>query len=319
MKLIRPSTEILCPSGYHVNDIYRFITQVAYTCYKTDKPITNDSAKEFVNRLVKSGHMAMLEHGTVYLRIPYSFIHRAFHPGLVSKYINNKYTKVNIGSDIFDGLDSGGNVQIVPYAYITTNMRAVIENHWEDDLIKYICEPCQGHDIRRTVKFITDRGVSHELVRHRNFSFAQESTRYCNYSKDKFGNEITFIEPTWYDMATDKQKQLFNDFLSVSEEAYMALLDKWENRVPDRRYKTKLYGNPLTPQQARQVLPNALKTEIVLTAFESDWVHFFNLRALGLTGKPHPDMLNLAEPLFSQFLEKFPTFTKKFNEVHSKL
>lgn len=302
MKLIRPSTEILCPSGYHVNDIYRFITQVAYTCYKTDKPITNDSAKEFVNRLVNSGHMAMLEHGTVYLRIPYSFIHRAFHPGLVSKYLNNKYTKVNIGSEIFDGLDSDGHVQIVPYAYITTNMRVVMENHWEEDLVKYICEPHQGHDIRRTVKFITDRGVSHELVRHRTFSFAQESTRYCNYSKDKFGNEITFIEPTWYDEAHISIKNDFNTFLIDSEKAYFNLIN-----------------NQYTPQQARQVLPNALKTEIVLTAFESDWVHFFNLRALGLTGAPHPDMLNLAEPLFSQFLEKFPTFAKKFNEIHSKL
>lgn len=302
MKLIRPSTEILCPSGYHVKDIYRFITKVAYTCYKTDKPITNDSAKEFVNRLINSGHLAMLEHGTVYLRIPYSFVHRAFHSGLVSKYINNKYTKVNIGSEIFDGLDSAGYVQIIPYAYITTNMRVVMENHWEDDLIKYICEPCQGHDIRRTVKFITDRGVSHELVRHRVFSFAQESTRYCNYSKDKFGSELTFIEPTWYDEAGPTIKSSFESLLKHSEDAYLDLLN----------YQ-------YTPQQARQVLPNALKTEIVLTAFESDWVHFFNLRALGLTGKPHPDMLNLTEPLFSQFLEKFPTFTKKFNEVHSKL
>ena len=279
MKLIRPSTEILCPSGYNMEDIYRFITKVAYTCYKTDKPITNDSAKEFVNRLVNSGHLAMLEHGTVYLRIPYSLIHRAFHPGLVAKYINNKYTKVNIGSEIFDGLDN-----------------------WEDDLVKYICEPHRGHDIRRTVKFITDRGVSHELVRHRVFSFAQESTRYCNYSKDKFGSELTFIEPTWYDQAHISIKNDFNTFLINSEEAYFNLLN-----------------NQYTPQQARQVLPNALKTEIVLTAFESDWVHFFNLRALGLTGAPHPDMFNLAEPLFSQFLEKFPTFTKKFNEVHSKL
>jgi thymidylate synthase (FAD) len=136
------------------------------------------------------------------------------------------------------------------------------------------------------------------------FSFAQESTRYCNYSKEKFGNELTCIEPSWYDTATDDQKQLFNDFLSVSEEAYMALLDKWENRIPDRRYKTKLRGNPLTPQQARQVLPNALKTEICMTGFQKDWVHFFDLRLRGLTGAPHPDMKRLAALLYAEFAKQ---------------
>ena len=130
-----------------------------------------------------------------------------------------------------------------------------------------------------------------EIVRHRVMSFAQESTRYCNYGKDKFGNEVTFIKPTWYSIVSDEQKEAFDDFLSISEEAYMALLDKWENRTPDKRYKTKFKGNPLTPQQARQVLPNALKTEIVVTGFESDWEHFFELRTAGAA---HPDIRKLA-------------------------
>ena len=140
-----------------------------------------------------------------------------------------------------------------------------------------------------------------EIVRHRVMSFAQESTRYCNYGKDKFGNEVTFIEPTWYNMVTNEQREAFDDFLSISEEAYMALLDKWENRTPDKRYKTKFKGNPLTPQQARQVLPNALKTEIVVTGFESDWEHFFSLRSpkAGAQGA-HPDIAKLADELYEK-------------------
>ena len=300
MQLIRPSFEILEPNGYKLKDIKRFITLVAYTCYKTEKTITNDSASTFVDGLIKSGHTAMLEHGTVYLKIPCGFVHRFFHPGLISKYQENKYSKVTFGGEFIDLLQEHN--QVLPYVYITTNLRVIQENNWWGDVEKYSCEPTSLHEIRRTVKFITDRGVSHELVRHRTFSFAQESTRYCNYSKDKFGNEVTFIEPVWYDQAHISIKNDFNNFLIDSEKAYFNLLN-----------------NQYTPQQARQVLPNALKTEIVLTAFESDWVHFFNLRALGLTGAPHPDMLNLAEPLFSQFLEKFPSFAHIFNEVHKNL
>ena len=131
--------------------------------------------------------------------------------------------------------------------------------------LDHACEPSEHHAIRRTVKFITDRGVSHELVRHRTFSFAQESTRYCNYSKSKFGSQITFITPSWYYEAEPVIQSTFNSFLHYAEDTYLDMLD-----------------HQYTPQQARQVLPNALKTEIVLTAYESDWVHFFNLRAIGI-------------------------------------
>lgn len=190
--------------------------------------------------------------------------------------MSNPYTKVN----------SVGN-----WWYVTTNLRVLVENDWMHDLLYYLSEPTEHHEKRISARSTCDRGVSHEIVRHRVMSFAQESTRYCNYGKDKFGNEVTFIKPTWYNTVSDEQKEAFDDFLSISEEAYMALLDKWENRTPDKRYKTKFKGNPLTPQQARQVLPNALKTEIVVTGFESDWEHFFELRAAGAA---HPDMRKLA-------------------------
>ena len=300
MKLIKPSFEILYQRGYTVNHILRFITQVAYTCYKTEKEITDESAKSFVNKLIASGHLAMLEHGTVYLSVPYSFLSRFLYGDMVRRYQNNKYSVVNFGEEMpTDPYTMEQNhLTTIHYAYITTNMRVIEENGWHDDL-EHVCKPTAYHEKRRTVKFITDRGVSHELVRHRVFSFAQESTRYCNYSQDKFGNELTFILPTWYEReGYQEAERAFDEFLSCCEDNYLYLIHQ--------KY---------TPQEARQVLPNALKTEIVLTAFESDWVHFFNLRALGTTGKPHPDMKALASKVLESFVEEFPYFREKFKIV----
>lgn len=133
------------------------------------------------------------------------------------------------------------------------------------------------------------------------FSFAQESTRYCNYSKNKFGGDITFIIPSWIDIEegnvnTDSfgcpinPKEKTCDFLSglgASERSYFRLINRgWK------------------PQQARQVLPNALKTELVMTGFVSDWQHFFDLRARSTTGAPHPDAKALAEPLMHEFINR---------------
>ena len=168
-------------------------------------------------------------------------------------------------------------------------------------LRKYLCEPTEFHKKRLSVKVITDIGVTREFNRHRTFSIVEQSTRYCNFSKDKFGNEITFIKPVWFDSFTEKQKESYSLMLQDAENAYFTLLDTWENRKPDRRYKTGFKGNPLTPQQARQVLPLCTKTEVVYTAFESDWRHFFDLRLFGKTGEPHPQMKQLAELIKQEF------------------
>ena len=166
MKLIKPSVEIIIQEEYDLNHIFKFIELAGRTCYKSEDRITEDSANEFVDRMIKSGHTAMLEHGTVYLIIPSANVTDM----VIYKYFLNPYSKIT--SDHIN-------------TYITTNYRVLIENNWLDDL-KYISEPYLFHTKRTTVKFICDRGVSHEFVRHRVFSFAQESTRYCNYSKDKF-------------------------------------------------------------------------------------------------------------------------------------
>lgn len=288
MRLIKPSFEIIEQQA-GLEGMYKQIELAGRTCYKSEDKITEDSAKGFVERMIKSGHVAMLEHGTVYLLIPYEeAIDTIGDDWVHEQYSYNPYSVVAV---------YGNNY------YITTNFRVLVENNWMDDL-KYICEPTEHHEKRVTVRFICDRGVSHEFVRHRVMSFAQESTRYCNYSKDKFGNELTFIEPCWledYNYKDNTYNQLFIDSLRFAEAHYLDLLKKWDDKIPDKRYKTGFRNNPWTPQQARAVLPNSLKTELVVTGFVSDWKHFFELRC---ASNAHPQAQELAIPLREEFVKR---------------
>lgn len=279
MKLIESSVTLL-QQEEGLRGIRKQIELAGRTCYKSEDKVTGNSAQIFVDRMIESGHTAMLEHGTVYLHFTWSgavcqVCNQTLPSKVLDRYAMNPYSRVNYhGNDV----------------YITTNMRVIEENGWMQDIENYLCEPTEYHERRISLKFVTDRGVSHELVRHRVFSFAQESTRYCNYSQDKFGNEITFIIPSWSDIPEGTYKtlaqvtpvvkgvknRLFFNQLSAVQDAYNTLIEEG-----------------CTPQEARQVLPNALKTEIVITGFVSDWRHFFNLRYFGTTGKPHPDMLQL--------------------------
>ena len=142
-----------------------------------------------------------------------------------------------------------------------------------------------------------------ELVRHRTFSFAQESTRYCNYSKDKFGNELTFICPSWLNLNLGKYEFVIKEGepVSIAGDGYFKSSldtnkDVWILQAmlnAELSYKG-LLAEGCSPQEARQVLPNALKTEICMTGFASDWKKFFDLRYFEVTGKAHPDMKLLA-------------------------
>jgi thymidylate synthase (FAD) len=291
MKLIKPSWKILeQESG--IDGIYKAIERAGRTCYKSEDKITENSAKPFVDRMVKSGHGAMLEHGTVYLKV-------VGDERMSEKYQNNPYSRVILRYPKGDI----PNIHCIPTHYITTNFRVLIEKGWLNDL-KFVCEPTGHHEKRITVRFICDRGVSHEFVRHRVFSFAQESTRYCNYSKDKFGNELTFIEPCWLEDYNYEGNTYYNGFLvalRAAEANYLNLLKQWEDKIPDKRYKTGFRNNPWTPQQARAVLPNALKTELVMTGFINDWKHFFELRC---APNAHPSAKELAIPLSEEFVKK---------------
>lgn len=292
MRLIKPSFSIW-DQQEGLEGIYKQIERAGRVCYKSEDKITEDSAKPFVDRMVKSGHGAMLEHGTVYL----------YNPGdkqmldMIKRYSENPYSRLNVVKAALTGA-------IIGPVWITTNYRVIVENNWEKDLIYYSPNPVPLHPKRITVHFVCDRGVSHEFVRHRVMSFAQESTRYCNYSKDKFGNEVTFIEPCWLEDYNYEGNTYYNGFLvalRAAEANYFDLMKKWEDRIPDKRYKTGFRNNPWTPQQARAVLPNSLKTELVMTGFVSDWEHFFKLRD---AGSAHPQARELAHPLHMEFLRR---------------
>ena len=270
MKLINPSVELITQAP-GLEGIYKQVERAGRVCYKSEDKITENSAKSFVDRMIKSGHGAMLEHGTVYL-----YIRRKGNESLeVDKYLMNPYSKV-----VFRQSPNSRDMEI----YITTNLRVLVENGWLDDL-KYICEPTEFHERRVTVHFVCDRGVSHEFVRHRVMSFAQESTRYCNYSKNKFNNELTFIIPVWVNTNCPNKEQEGPSVASMEWSTAML------NAESSYRVLLKMGW---TPQQARTVLPNSLKTELVVTGFTSDWNHFFDLRYRGTTGAPHPDAKQVA-------------------------
>lgn len=279
MILIKPSVELL-KQDYTLDGIYKQIELAGRICYKSYDKITEDSAKSFVDRMIKSCHLSVLEHGTVYLKIPvthWGYLHYSGEDSefdfdyFPSHHCINPYTRMNIVDD---------------NAYITTNMRVLVEHNWLDDL-RYICEPTEYHEKRITVKWTCDRGILAEFTRHRVFSFAAESTRYCNYSRDRFGNKLTFIKPCFLD---DGKLALYGPHHTVvrdksPESIFIASLNNAEKDYMD------LINLGWKPQQARSVLPNALKTELVMTGFESDWDHFFDLRC---DKAAHPDAQYLA-------------------------
>ena len=307
MKLIESSVQII-----EEKDPYKMIELAGRTCYKSEDKITENSAKEFVDRMIKLGHGAMLEHGTIYLNVPEQTYTETLEDefgkfnnpnnGIVDRYRKNKYSKVN--SVAADEELRKKYPKVRPFKlthhYITTNLRVIIENGWEKDL-EWQCEPTEHHEKRITAKFICDRGVSHEFVRHRVFSFAQESQRYCNYNKDKFNNELTFIRPTWLNIPTGDYTYWDGDWCDIDN---MKIQLPSDNGVADNflwclnnagmQYRL-LINKGLKPQEARGVLPNATKTELVMTGFESDWEHFFSLRC---SSKAHPDAKKLADELY---------------------
>lgn len=297
MKLIKPSFEIWEQlSG--LEGVYKQIEGAGRVCYKSEDKIAEGTAKAFVDRMIASGHGAMLEHGTVYLKCETEVINRYIHPedgeeedfNKLEKYEYNSYSVTND-----DGI----------YLYVTTNLRVLVENDWLDDL-QYICEPTEYHEKRITVKFVCDRGVSHEFVRHRVFSFAQESTRYCNYSKGKFGYQLTCIIPSWLGLEEGSYS------LEDVEEKYdkCLIIDRCKNAEEasfvralchaEREYFDLLELN-WKAQQARDVLPNSLKTELVMTGTIKQWEGFFKLRD---AANAHPQARELAIPLQEEFIAR---------------
>lgn len=293
MRLIKPSYNILSQKG-EIDGIYKAIERAGRLAYKSEDKITDTSAKPFVEKLIKAGHLSVLEHGTVYLKLSPSEIH------IYHKYRDNPYTKVNI---IYSK-----EPYPVPTYCVSTNYRVLIEHGWLDDL-KYLCEPTEHHERRIGVFFNSNIGIMRELFRHRKMSYIQESSRFCNYSNGKFNGELVFILPSWISIKEETYaftleimsktpipgykpgEEIFLNSLLQAEKSYMALID-----------------NGWKPEQARDVLPLATKSEAIVTGFESDWKYIFKMRTSKATaGKPHPDMVALMDPLLDDFHRLFNT------------
>lgn len=253
-------------------------------CYQSEPRNNGETDEEFVKRVILRNHsleeigesrglqlklhLSVLEQGTVYLDIPYLANKERLCVFFSNTYSRFKCYKIEDSSDTYN-------------IAITTNMRVIIENG-RTDLLKYICAPTKYHCLRTSFSITTDIGVARELARHRTHSISEESTRYCNYSKDKFNNEISFIEPEWLDNS---------DFTCKYD--YIVQLTKLE-----LIYK-KLLINGWTAQQARQILPLSTKVQTVHTAFDIDWFEFIELRADACSGSVHPNMKVIANKIKS--------------------
>ena len=276
MKLIKQSFEFINQTDFSLVGIKKHIERCARVSYKSEDKITDTSYEKFVNMLESRGHDRPLEFGTVYLDIPT----KDLEPGdeyiyAVGKYCLNPWS---IKEDFEN------------HAYISTNYRVIKENHWEDDL-QYLCEPTEYHHKRYTVHMILDRGVMDEFRTHVGLSHLAESTRYCNYSKDKFGNEVTFIKPDWYKGHIEPINNVYEPGYETSELFLQACEDA-------ESWYLNLLKEGLTPQQARSVLPLGIKSELISCGFEDAWKNFFDRRC---AADAHPMAREIAIPMKEEF------------------
>ena len=305
-----------------------FIELVGRTCYKSTESITEGSSYSFVKGLINRKHNAMLEHFWVHLffdrchishimnvlrvtaedlgmstacdimhhielsenqsgtymsmpiRVPLEWADRARDRGV--KCVSILSSLVGSVDPVFDyyfeGFSSPLSCVVMSEQEFTAHMRRTYSN--VEDYMREV----KKH-VPHSILFVCDRGVSHELVRHRPCSFAQESTRYCNYSKDKFGGEIAVIKPLFFEEGDYK----YESWKSAMEEA--------------EHYYFLLLAKGATPQEARSVLPNSLKTEIIVTANEVEWQHIINLRYHGTTGAPHPQMKEVMSLAYEELIK----------------
>ena len=279
MKLIKSKVEIV-EQEPGLEGVYKQIEKAGRLCYKSEDKICEGSAEKMVENLMKRGHGSPLEHGTVYM------IFKWWQIGKKLKYVFNKYSKTR------------------GFKYITTNYRVLVENNWLTDL-QYLCEPTEHHEKRITVKTNCSIGISREFNRHRTNSVCETSTRYCNYAKDKFGSEITFIIPEWVkdrinetasynnndDLARVPYAEAVFDSRMLSDKAISIWLNDLKTTESDYM---DLINEGLKAQEARSVLSLDTATEVMYTAYSSDWEHFLSLRtAVGA----HPDARILANNL----------------------
>ena len=310
IKVINQNVEVWRQEGYTLDDNRKHIARCARVCYQSVPKDNNESDYEFLVRTLFRGidflnkpytdddvlktHLSVCEHGSVHLKYPL-FMARA--AAQTTKFIHNIYSRTN---------------EHEGYIYVTTNMRVLIEHHWMNELEFIDNTPnCPYYIPRRTICFITDIGASRELNRHRCHSVSEESTRYCRYTANKFGGNITVAKLPWIDYKNDESEETNyeNGFFSDNE-----VYDEKENTILGHltdgwsAIDWFLYGLQIsnliynkcvqlgwTAQQAREILPLNTKTQVVHTAFVGDWQHFIDLRSNGVSGAPHPMAKELAD------------------------
>lgn len=279
MKLIKQSFEFINQTDFSLVGIKKHIERCARVSYKSENKITDTSYEKFVNMLESRGHDRPLEFGTVYLDIPTKDLEPGYeYINAVGKYALNPWS---IKKD-FDN-----------HAYISTNYRVIKDNHWEDDL-QYLCEPTEHHHKRYTIHMILDRGVMDEFRTHVGLSHLAESTRYCNYSKDKFGNELTFIDPCWEIRTANERITPEGTHVSSDALEFLIALNEAEDHY------LSLLAKGWTPQQARSVLPLSIKSELISCGFEDSWENFFKRRD---APDAHPMAQEIAKPMHEEFLK----------------
>ena len=304
MKIVEPQVE-LWKQEPTLEGAWNQIARATRVCYQS-KPREGESSEDFVKRVILKPaliegslddlehckfnfdkmHGGMLEHGTVYLSFDVDN-----NLSIVKTLKENKYTKV------FEHFASAESV----VAEITTNVRVLIENNIIN-LLNYICKPTKYHTRRYTFSVITDIGVTRELNRHRVNSIAEQSTRYCTYSADKFGNEITYISNSPFLECVADDKYYFRELCEdITDNSYKSIWD-------DRQYYAfgllaaefaylGLKKNKVPNDMARQVLNLNTRSQAVYTAFDDDWEHFIKLRADNVSGKVHPNIQLVAKKI----------------------
>lgn len=303
-------------------DPIKKIEQVARVCYKSEDKICEGSAEKMVRSLVRSRHYAMLEHGSIIMEASiegYTDLKRLvdkikeeYGVEVMIRFTDVCYSgrflisgNMRMWLELIDFVNENDELMLDVGVYNILKReeyKPIFDNYTDMQvrdagafMVVQVEELTHNEKLVHedlTIKWVCDRGVSHEIVRHRKASFAQESTRYCNYGKS---GEVAFIEPCYF-------------------RNYGIEMDSWVDTCMrcEKMYKDLiLIGR--TPQEARSVLPNSLKTEVVMTANLNEWIHFFNLRAIGTTGAPHPQMLEIAVPAMEQVVKEYP-FIKAYLE-----
>lgn len=290
MKLIKQSFEFINQTDFSLVGIKKHIERCARVSYKSEDKITDTSYEKFVNMLESRGHDRPLEFGTVYLS---RTSQKEDNMEWLDKYAYNPWSKFSFGNG-----STRINGELRNTVYVTTNYRVIKEHHWEDDL-QYLCEPTEYHYKRYTIHMILDRGVMDEFRTHVGLSHLAESTRYVNYSKEKFGSEVTFIKPCWCNIPEGDYDtpDYIPDRLPRMGAAEAGLIDALQYA---EYYYFFLLSEGWTPQQARSVLPLSIKSELISCGFKDSWENFFYRRD---APDAHPMAQEIAKPMHQKFIE----------------